>query len=131
MDSTVQQAASLLLQTPPGQTSKVYHDIRVLLESNGRSASGSGSISDQLKREAQPVLEQYNTEQLITVKPPADAATGSTGDKPFIIARAAEVPGQTARYADPKAGLSYAFDHLRLVSNQFEQIRMSCADSFH
>ncbi|KDN51321.1 subunits of heterodimeric actin filament capping protein Capz [Tilletiaria anomala UBC 951] len=120
------QAVALLLQTPPGQTSKVYHDLRVLLESSGQS-----HVSDQLKQQAQPVLEQYNTDQLITVKPPA-SADGKVDEKPLIIARAASVAGQNARYADPKAGLSYAFDHLRLalsdprplrVNKSFEKVR--------
>ncbi len=115
--STIAEAAALLLQTPPGQTSKVYHDLRALLESGGAS-----NVSVELKKAAAPVLEQYNTEQLITVKPQQAAASGLTeagqaADRPIIISRAAEVPGRAGRYADPRAKLSYAFDHLRLVSS--------------
>lgn len=108
------QAASLLLQTPPGQTSKVYHDLRALLESGGQS-----NASAELKKHAEPILEQYNTDQLITVRPPAaEGSTAAEGESrtPVIVARAGEIAGEAGRYADPRAQLSYAFDHLRLVS---------------
>lgn len=115
----VKSLAPLLAQTPPGQVAKVYHDLRVLLERSGVSGA-----SDQLRAAAWPVLSQYNTQQLITVKAPSPSTT-TTADtdpaaqasvQPLIISDAGALAEEQApRFVDPRAQTSYAFDPLRLV----------------
>lgn len=121
VDSAVSSLAGLLRQTPPGQVAKVYHDLRVLLEGSGVQAA-----SEQLRAAAWPVLSEYNTQELITVKTPA-AAPEAAPSQPLIISPAAalvdEVEGDSVvRFTDPRAQTSYAFDPLRLV-----RLLASCA----
>ncbi|SJX60468.1 related to CAP1-F-actin capping protein alpha subunit [Sporisorium reilianum f. sp. reilianum] len=105
------QALALLVQSPPGQTSQVYHDLRGILfdaESNA-----SDKIDDAALQSAAAIaLEEYNTHQLVTATLP------SAGDAPVIICQAGQVAAHTAtpgvkRYLHPKLNKTFLFDHVK------------------
>ncbi|PWZ02594.1 subunits of heterodimeric actin filament capping protein Capz [Testicularia cyperi] len=111
MSSTrLDKAVSLLLQSPPGQTSQVYHDLRGILLDPEANATDK-LTDDQILTAAALALEEYNTQQLITAP--------ITGDKDLgIICQAAHVVSGdeskgVRRYAHPKAGKSFLFDHVK------------------
>lgn len=112
--SRLQEACSLLVQSPPGQTSQVYHDLRGILfdaESNA-----SDKIDDAaLQAAAAVALEQYNTEQLIT-------ATLEGSKDAVVICQAGQVPSAdeapgVKRYVHPKANKTFLFDHIKRTTS--------------
>ncbi|CDU24042.1 related to CAP1-F-actin capping protein alpha subunit [Sporisorium scitamineum] len=106
------QALSLLVQSPPGQTSQVYHDLRgILFDAESNSADKIDDASLQIA--AAVALEEYNTQQLVTATLP------SAADAPVIICQAGQVTdasGTTAgvkRYLHPKLNKTFLFDHVK------------------
>ncbi|SPO20094.1 related to CAP1 - F-actin capping protein alpha subunit [Ustilago trichophora] len=107
------EALTLLTQSPPGQTSQVYHDLRGILfdaESNA-----SDRIDDAaLQSAAALALEEYNTQQLVTATlPNLDGK-----DAPVIICQAGQVPDGSAdagvkRYIHPKLHKTFLYDHVK------------------
>lgn len=109
--SRLNEALSLLVQSPPGQTSQVYHDLRgIILDAE---SNASDKIDDTaLQAAAATALEEYNTQQLITATLPAP------DDKaPVIICQAGQVATVTEsgvkRYLHPKVGKTFLFDHVK------------------
>ena len=112
------EALSLLLQSPPGQTSQVYHDLRgILLDS---SSNTTDALTDStLLTSAAVALEEYNTSQLITANLPSpDDAV------PVIICQAGQVPssGGEKRYLHPKLKKSFAFDHVKRLASDVKNV---------
>ena len=110
--SRLTEALSLLTQSPPGQTSQVYHDLRGILfdaESNAND-----QIDDaKLQAAAAVALEEYNTQQLVT-------ATLPTSDAAVIICNAGQSPDAgegvgpgIKRYIHPKLQKTFLFDHVK------------------
>ncbi|SPO21012.1 related to CAP1 - F-actin capping protein alpha subunit [Ustilago trichophora] len=107
------EALTLLTQSPPGQTSQVYHDLRGILfdaESNA-----SDRIDDAaLQSAAALALEEYNMQQLVTATlPNADGK-----DVPVIICQASQIPDASAdtgvkRYTHPKLHRTFLYDHVK------------------
>ncbi len=68
------EACSLLIQSPPGQTSQVYHDLRgILFDAESNAADKIGDA--KLQAAAAVALEEYNTQQLVTAS--LDSSAGS------------------------------------------------------
>ncbi|TKY90654.1 hypothetical protein EX895_000652 [Sporisorium graminicola] len=104
-------ALSLLVQSPPGQTSQVYHDLRGILfdaESNA-----SDKIDDSTLQSAAAIaLEEYNTQQLVTATLP------SAADAPVIICQAGQIADASSspgvkRYLHSKLNKTFLFDHVK------------------
>lgn len=104
-NSRLNEACSLLIQSPPGQTSQVYHDLRgILFDSESNSTD---QINDStLQSAAATALEQYNTEQLVTATLPGHDSS------PVIICQAGKASG-AGKYTHPKLGKTFAFDHVK------------------
>ncbi|KAI8341143.1 F-actin-capping protein subunit alpha [Chlamydoabsidia padenii] len=95
----VEIASDFLLSSPPGEVNDVFNDVRTLV--NDDEALQDGILS---------ALEQYNTEQHITVTPPGL-------DYPVIISKYNKVGD---RYLDPRSKKSFTFDHMRLIADGLE-----------
>ncbi|KAJ9476755.1 F-actin-capping protein subunit alpha [Pseudozyma hubeiensis] len=107
------EALSLLIQSPPGQTSQVYHDLRGILFDSESNATDN--INDSTLQSAAAVaLEEYNTQQLVTATLPDDK-------HPVIICQAGQVVDQSPssgttgvkRYLHPKLKKTFLFDHVK------------------
>lgn len=101
-DPRASLASSLLVQSPPGQISAVYSDLKALLISE--SGQDAATTSNQFSISSQPHLKSYNTQQLTTVNVEKD----SVG----IISDASTVVGSQNRYRLPNSSLTFAFNHL-------------------
>ncbi|EST10039.1 F-actin-capping protein subunit alpha [Kalmanozyma brasiliensis GHG001] len=118
--SRLNEALSLLVQSPPGQTSQVYHDLRgIILDAESNSTD---KIDDALLQSAAATaLEEYNTQQLITATLPAP------DDKtPVIICQAGQVASGTEsgvkRYLHPKMGKTFLFDHVKRTVSDVKDV---------
>ncbi|SNX81746.1 related to CAP1 - F-actin capping protein alpha subunit [Melanopsichium pennsylvanicum] len=106
-NARLHEALQLLTQSPPGQTTQVYHDLRGILLN---PSSDSPSINDATLQSAAAVaLEEYNTRQLVTA---------TVDDVATIICQAAEVADGTVekgttRYVAPKVGKTFVYDHVK------------------
>lgn len=105
------EALSLLVQSPPGQTSQVYHDLRGILfdaESNSTDKIDDSSLQSA----AAVALEEYNTQQLVTATLPDDASA-------VIICQDGQVADASAtevgvkRYLHAKLKKTFLFDHVK------------------
>lgn len=114
--SRLDEALSLLTQSPPGQTSQVYHDLRGILfdsESNTNPTLDDTSLQSA----AAIALEEYNTSQLVTATLP------SHDDSPVIICQAGQVSG-TKRYLHPKLKKSFVYDHVKRTVTDVEDVEV-------
>ncbi|SOV08303.1 related to CAP1 - F-actin capping protein alpha subunit [Ustilago sp. UG-2017a] len=122
--SRLNEALSLLTQSPPGQTSQVYHDLRGILfdaESNA-----TDKVDDaKLQSIAAVALEEYNTQQLVT-------ATLPSNDAAVIICQAGHVPGDTSdagagvkRYVHPKLGKTFLFNHVKRTTSDVKDLTVA------
>ncbi|KAJ1030256.1 hypothetical protein NDA16_001167 [Ustilago loliicola] len=120
--SRVNEALSLLTQSPPGQTSQVYHDLRgILFDAESNSTD---KIDDaKLQSAAAVALEEYNTQQLVT-------ATLSSNDAAVIICQAGQVHANMAdagagvkRYVHPKLGKTFLFDHVKRTVSDVKELQ--------
>ncbi|KAI8086401.1 F-actin-capping protein subunit alpha [Halteromyces radiatus] len=98
-EKKVEIASDFLLSSPPGEVNDVFNDVRTLV--NDDEALQDGILN---------ALEQYNTEQHITVTPPGL-------DYPVIISKYNKVGD---RYLDPRSKKSFTFDHMRLTADNVE-----------
>ncbi|GAC95457.1 hypothetical protein PHSY_003033 [Pseudozyma hubeiensis SY62] len=107
------EALSLLIQSPPGQTSQVYHDLRGILFDSDSNATDN--INDStLQFAAAIALEEYNTQQLVTATLPDDK-------QPVVICQAGQVVDHflgsgtagVKRYLHPKLKKTFLFDHVK------------------
>lgn len=114
------------MQSPPGQTSQVYHDLRGILfdaESNADDKIDDAS----LQAAAAVALEQYNTEQLVT------ATLDSASKDAVIICQAGQVPSAdeapgVKRYIHPKAGKTFLFDHIKRTVSDVKDAKAAHKD---
>ena len=124
------EALSLLVQSPPGQTSQVYHDLRgILFDAESNSTD---KIDDATLQSAAAVaLEEYNTQQLVT------ATLSSASDAaPVIICQAGQVvdaSGTAAagvkRYLHPKLKKTFLFDHIKRSVSDVQDAPSGHADA--
>jgi len=100
----VRLLSNLLLQSPPGEINDVLNDIRNIVTND-----------DVLQEGIQPVIQQYNMEQFITVEVPGK-------EHQVIVSEAARltVEGNEQRFIDPRSKISFKFDHLRLEASDPE-----------
>jgi len=105
----VRLLSGLLLQSPPGEINDVLNDIRNIVTND-----------DALQEGIQPIIQQYNTEQFITVELPEK-------DYQVIVSEIARVPGESTeqRFIDPRSKTSYKFDHLRLEASDIEPFELN------
>lgn len=122
------EALSLLLQSPPGQTSQVYHDLRGILFD--AKSNASDNLNDATLQSAAAVaLEEYNTQQLVTANLP------SPDDKtPVIICQAGQVAAAASadgvkRYLHPKLGKTFAFDHVKRTVSDVKEASSGNVDA--
>ncbi|KAG1057777.1 hypothetical protein G6F43_000420 [Rhizopus delemar] len=100
VEDKVKIASSFLLSSPPGEVNDVFNDVRTLV--NNDEALQDGIVQ---------TLEQYNTEQHITVCPPEF-------EYEVIICKHGKV-GED-RYLDPRSKKTFKFDHVRLTASDLE-----------
>ncbi|KAJ8660416.1 hypothetical protein O0I10_003874 [Lichtheimia ornata] len=100
VDEKVKIASGFLLASPPGEVNDVFNDVRTLVAND-----------DALQDGILEALEQYNTEQLITVIPPGL-------DYEVIVSSHGKV-GED-RYLDPRSKQTFKFDHMRLIASELE-----------
>ncbi|KAF8340339.1 F-actin-capping protein subunit alpha [Cantharellus anzutake] len=95
----IEAVSKFLLQSPPGEINDVLNDVRAIVRND-----------ELLRTGILPALEQYNVEQLITVKVP-DA------DHQVIISEAGRLEQGTQRFVDPKSHTSFELDHIQLQTS--------------
>ncbi|KAL0074322.1 hypothetical protein F4703DRAFT_1745214 [Phycomyces blakesleeanus] len=100
IEDKVKIASGFLLASPPGEVNDVFNDVRTLVDDD--KALESGILT---------TLEEYNTEQLITVIPPGL-------DYEVIVSKHGKV--DLDRYLDPRSKKSFQFDHIRLVATELK-----------
>ncbi|KAI9272436.1 F-actin-capping protein subunit alpha [Sporodiniella umbellata] len=100
VEDKVKIASSFLLSSPPGEVNDVIRDVRTLV--NDDEALQAGIVQ---------TLEQYNTEQHITVCP-------SGLDYSVIVSKYGKLAED--RYFDPRSKKSFKFDHVRLTASELE-----------
>ncbi|RUS22607.1 hypothetical protein BC937DRAFT_88244 [Endogone sp. FLAS-F59071] len=76
-------AASFLLDSPPGEVNDVFNDVRTLIDND-----------EELQIGIIGALEEYNTEQLITVKLPGD-------EREVIVSKFGQIDNE--HFIDPKS----------------------------
>lgn len=101
IEEKVKIASDFLLSSPPGEVNDVFNDVRTLVNNDE-------GLQDGILQ----ALEQYNTEQHITVTLPAT-------DYEVIISKDGKV-GED-RYLDPKSKQTFKFDHMRLTASDLEE----------
>ncbi|PWN53002.1 subunits of heterodimeric actin filament capping protein Capz [Violaceomyces palustris] len=125
--SRLDLSLQLLLQSPPGQVSQVYHDLRGILtspESDPENLSGESTPIDDaaLRQAALVALEEYNTSQFVTASLEVEGGKSEN----VIICAAGQIVGTEEggrkRYAHPRAAKSFAFDHLKLTTSDPEPL---------
>ncbi|CAH1757704.1 13058_t:CDS:2 [Entrophospora sp. SA101] len=88
-------STNFLLDSPPGEVSFVYDDIRVLMADDENFTKGIMNA-----------LEQYNTEQYITVTLPDQ-------EMPVIVSKYGQI--ENDKFFDPKSKKIFKLDHLNQV----------------
>ncbi|GAA5815549.1 hypothetical protein MFLAVUS_009061 [Mucor flavus] len=101
IEDKVKIAAGFLLSSPPGEVNDVFNDVRALVNND-----------DGLQDGILQALEQYNTEQHITVTPPGL-------DHEVIVTKHGKI-GED-RYLDPRSKQTFKFDHMRLTASDLEE----------
>ncbi|KAL8277546.1 hypothetical protein RQP46_009978 [Phenoliferia psychrophenolica] len=105
MNARIEAAAGFLLQSPPGEVNDVFADVRTIIGDDAALETG-----------ILPALEQYNTEQLVVV---------DLNGKSVLISGASKLassPGEEERHLDPRQGLSFLFDHMRVAASDTKPI---------
>ncbi|KAJ1975830.1 F-actin-capping protein subunit alpha, partial [Dimargaris verticillata] len=97
-DEKIKIATQFLLTSPPGEVNEVFNDIRGLINND-----------EALQEGITPALEQYNTEQLLTVTVPEV-------EHQVIISKYNQV--DATHFIDPRSQQIFKFDHLRQVANK-------------
>ncbi|CAO3682949.1 unnamed protein product [Rhizopus stolonifer] len=100
VEDKVKIASSFLLSSPPGEVNDVFNDVRTLV--NNDEALQGGIVQ---------TLEQYNTEQHITVCPP-------DFEHSVIVCKYGKL-GED-RYFDPRSKKSFKLDHVHLKASELE-----------
>ncbi|KAI9313090.1 F-actin-capping protein subunit alpha [Dichotomocladium elegans] len=100
IEQKVQIASSFLLASPPGEVNDVFNDVRTLV-------ANDEALQDGILQ----TLEEYNTEQHVTVTLPGL-------DYEVIVSSHGKV-GED-RYLDPRSKQTFKFDHMRLTASDFE-----------
>ncbi|ORY96121.1 F-actin capping protein alpha-1 subunit [Syncephalastrum racemosum] len=98
IDEKVRIASDFLLASPPGEVNDVFNDVRTLIDND-----------EALQEGILTALEQYNTEQLITVKLPGS-------DQEVIVSSHGKTNDD--RYLDPRSKQTFRFDHMRLTASE-------------
>ncbi|KAL9538708.1 hypothetical protein MBANPS3_010730 [Mucor bainieri] len=101
IEDKVKIASDFLLSSPPGEVNDVFNDVRTLVDNDE-------GLQDGILQ----ALEQYNTEQHITVTPPGL-------DHDVIVSKYGKI-GQD-RYLDPRSKQTFKFDHMRLTASDVEE----------
>ncbi|KAI8867956.1 subunits of heterodimeric actin filament capping protein Capz, partial [Ramicandelaber brevisporus] len=110
-EEKVRIAASLLLESPPGELNDVFNDLRVLVNDD-----------DALLKDILPKLFEYHTEQFSTA-----ALPGSSSERPIVISKHAIHPSflpavsdgeqesgeNLTHFIDFNTNQVFEFDHLR------------------
>ena len=125
------EALALLNQSPPGQTSQVYHDLRgILFDAESNAAD---KLDDaQLQSAAAVALEEYNTQQLVTATLPSSDAK----DVPVIICQAGQLPDSNSsnsapgvkRYTHPKLKKTFLYDHVKRTASDVQDVQVAEGD---
>ncbi|CAG8551039.1 11055_t:CDS:2 [Paraglomus occultum] len=89
-----------LLDSPPGEVNDVYNDLRSLM--NNPVVFKEGVLT---------ALEQYNTEQFVTVTPPGQ-------EHNVIISKYGQIEPNI--FVDPKSHQKFRFDHMQQVATDPE-----------
>ncbi|KAI9478919.1 F-actin-capping protein subunit alpha [Zychaea mexicana] len=100
IEDKVKIASKFLLASPPGEVNDVFNDVRTLVDNDE-------ALQDGILQ----ALEQYNTEQLITVTLPES-------DYEVIVSNHGKVDEE--RFIDPRSKQSFKFDHMRLVASDLQ-----------
>ncbi|GAK62243.1 subunits of heterodimeric actin filament capping protein Capz [Moesziomyces antarcticus] len=127
-NTRLNEACSLLVQSPPGQTSQVYHDLRgILFDAESNAAD---KIDDaKLQAAAAVALQEYNTQQLVTATLDADAS-GSSANA-VVICQAGQAPNQPSdaqaapgvrRYIHPRLQKTFLFDHIKRTVSDVQDL---------
>jgi len=93
-------STNFLLDSPPGEVSFVYDDIRVLMADDENFTKGIMNA-----------LEQYNTEQYITVTLPDQ-------EMPVIVSKYGQI--ENDKFFDPKSKKIFKLDHLNQTVTEVE-----------
>ncbi|KAF7727837.1 F-actin-capping protein [Apophysomyces ossiformis] len=100
VEEKVAIASKFLLFSPPGEVNDVFNDVRTLVDND--EALQDGILN---------ALEQYNTQQHITVQPP-------DLEYEVIVSQYGKVDQD--RFLDPRSHKSFKFDHMRLTASDLE-----------
>jgi len=100
VEERVKIASGFLLDSPPGEVNDVFNDVRTLIDNDEVLQDGINAA-----------LEEYNTDQLITVALPDDG-------REVIVSKYGQVDSE--HFVDPKTHQIFKFDHVRLVASEFE-----------
>ncbi|RKP39606.1 F-actin capping protein, alpha subunit [Dimargaris cristalligena] len=96
VEEKIKIASGFLLSSPPGEVNDVFNDIRGIINND-----------EALQVGITPVLEEYNTEQLLTVTlPDTDGAV--------IISKHNRADAD--HFIDPRSKQIFKFDHLRQIA---------------
>lgn len=133
-NTRLHEACSLLVQSPPGQTSQVYHDLRgILFDAESNAAD---KIDDaKLQAAAAVALQEYNTQQLVTATLDADASGSSA--HAVVICQAGQAPSQPSdaqaapgvrRYIHPRLQKTFLFDHIKRTVSDVQELKPAEAE---
>ncbi|KAI8150306.1 capping protein muscle Z-line, alpha 2 [Fennellomyces sp. T-0311] len=100
IEDKVKIASKFVLASPPGEVNDVFNDVRTLVDNDE-------ALQDGILQ----ALEQYNTEQLITVTLPGS-------DYEVIVSNHGKADED--RYIDPRSKQSFKFDHMRLTASDLQ-----------
>lgn len=104
----IQAASKFLLQSPPGEINDVLNDVRIIIADD-----------ESLQDGVLPALREYNLSQFITVDIPGK-------DYQAIVSEAARVVDEEEeRFLDPRSGITFSFDHLRLEASDSQQAEIN------
>jgi len=100
VEERVKIASGFLLDSPPGEVNDVFNDVRTLIDNDEALQDGINAA-----------LEEYNTDQLITVALPDDG-------REVIVSKYGQIDSE--HFVDPKTHQIFKFDHMRLAASDFE-----------
>lgn len=100
VEERVKIASGFLLDSPPGEVNDVFNDVRALINNDEALQDGINAA-----------LEEYNTDQLITVALPDKS-------REVIVSKYGQVDSE--HFVDPKTHQIFKFDHMRLVASNFQ-----------
>ncbi|PIA15349.1 capping protein muscle Z-line, alpha 1 [Coemansia reversa NRRL 1564] len=101
VDNKIAKAASLLLQSPPGEVDDVFNDIRGIVNDDGA-----------LQEHIEPVLAESNMQQFLIVDVPERQSK--------VLITPYNKVGET-QYLDPRTRTVFTFDHLHRIGSEAQE----------